>query len=250
MRPVPFPQPYRLLRGNRLSPLLITCEHASRRLLPGTIVPSACRRILRTHWAWDIGIWEVVKEVSRRLDATAIGGVYSRLVVDLNRDPSDSTLIRCECEGLNLPFNHALRASEAGRRVARIHSPYHSEIDTQLARRMVNKVRPFLMSFHSFTPFLNPRRRRFDVGVLYSDHSREAWRFGRTLVEQGFSIRYNRPYSGREGFIYAVSRHGSNHKVPYLEIEFNQRSLGTARECRSVGRRTARAVAAFMKTLA
>lgn len=213
-------------------------------------MPRASREILRTHWAWDIGVWEVVREVSQRLDATAIGGVYSRLVVDLNRDPSDPSLIRSECDGIRLPFNERIEPREAGRRVARIHAPYHSEIDKQLARRMANRIRPFLMSFHSFTPFLNPRRRRFDVGVLYSDHRREAWRFGRELVHQGFLIRYNRPYSGREGFIYAVSRHGSNHQVPYLEIEFNQRSLGTVRQCRAVGRRAAAAIEAFIASMA
>jgi predicted N-formylglutamate amidohydrolase len=87
--------PYHLLRGRRLSRLLITCEHASAALLPGMEAGAPrVEALLRTHWALDIGIWDVARIVSRRLDATAVGGRYTRLVVDLNRDPNDATLIR------------------------------------------------------------------------------------------------------------------------------------------------------------
>ena len=241
--------PYRVLRGQRLSRLLITCEHPSRRLLPGMALDAPSRRVLASHWGWDIGIWPVVREVSRRLDATAVGGAFSRLVVDLNRDPTDPTLIRGECDGTVLSFNEGIATREVGRRVSRIHAPYHAEIDQQLARRAANEVETFLMSFHSFTPFLNPRRRRFDAGVLYSDHSRLAGRLGRELMRHGFSVRFNRPYSGREGLIYAVGRHGGNHQVPYLELEFNQRSLGRASSCRETGDRAADAIAIFLASI-
>lgn len=242
--------PYSLLRGRRLSRLIITCEHASAALLPGMKVRSTqVEALLRTHWAWDIGIWDVVRVVSRRLNATAVGGRFSRLVVDLNRDPNDATLIRKEAEGIGLPFNARVSPREAGRRVLRVHAPYHAEIDRQVARRTAKGVRPFLMSFHSFTPFLNPRRRRFDAGVLYSDHARLGGRLGRELARQGFSVRYNRPYSGREGLIYAVARHGSNHQVPYLELEINQRALGTLADRRRAGLRVAAATAAFLSSL-
>jgi len=242
--------PYHLLRGRRLSRLLITCEHASRALPPGIDTGGReAQAILRTHWGWDIGIWDVARIVSRRLDATAVGGRYSRLVVDLNRDPNDPTLFRREADGIALPFNARLSPREAGRRVMRIHAPYHAEIDRQVARRTAKGVRPFLLSFHSFTPDLNPRLRRFDAGVLYSDHARLGGRLGRELARQGFSVRYNRPYSGREGLIYAVARHGSNHRVPYLELEINQRGLGTPGERRRVGLRVAAATASFLASL-
>lgn len=243
-------RPYSLLRGRRLSRLLITCEHASRMLLPGMAPGSReVEGVLGTHWAWDIGIWDVARIVSQRLNATAVGGRFSRLVVDLNRDPTDPTLIRKEAEGTALPFNARVTPREAGRRVLRIHAPYHAEIDRQVARRTAMGVRPFLLSFHSFTPFLNPRRRNFDAGVLYSDHARLGAKLGRELARQGFSVRYNRPYSGREGLIYAVARHGSNHRVPYLELELNQRALRTAADRRKVGGRVSRALAGFLADL-
>lgn len=224
----------------------MTCEHASRALLPGMRLSPECRSVLASHWGWDIGIWRVASEVSRRLGATVVGGKYSRLVVDLNRDPSDPSLIRTECERICIPFNETVSPKAAVARLSRLHAPYHDAIDAQLARRVASGVRPFLISFHSFTPFLNPRRRRFDVGVLFQDHARLAGKLGRHLMARGFSVRYNRPYSGREGLIYAAGRHGSNHQVPYLELEFNQRSLGTPAGCRATGARAAIAIAAFL----
>jgi predicted N-formylglutamate amidohydrolase len=241
--------PFLLLRRRRLSRLLICCEHASNGLLPGMKLDPPAAAILRTHWGWDIGIWRVVREVSRRLGATAVGGRFSRLVVDLNRDPSDPTLIRRSCAGTTLPFNRRLTARDVVARLRSLHAPYHSAIDQQLARRVVSGVHPVLISFHSFTPFIHPRRRRFDVGVLYMDHARLAGRLGRSFVAQGFSVRYNRPYSGREGLIYAAGRHGSFHQVPYLELEFNQRSLGTDAACRETGRRAAAALVSFLDSV-
>ena len=234
--------PYKLLRRRSLSRLVITCEHASRALPAGPALDRASREMLRCHRGWDIGIWEIVREVSGRLGATAIGGRYSRLLADLNRSPSDSSLILPEVDGVRLPFNARMTPREAGRRVQRIHAPYHTEIDRQLARRAVAGVLPFLISFHSFTPYLNPRRRRFDVGVLYQDHQDLARALGRSLERCGFSVRYNRPYSGLEGLIYAASRHGSNHRVPYLELEFNQRALDSKGNCRGVARGAAKAI--------
>lgn len=236
--------PYFLLRPRALSPLLMTCEHASRTLTADLgPVSAAARSILASHRGWDIGIWSVVREISRRLGVTAIGGRYSRLVVDLNRDPSDPSLIVVAADGVPLPFNEKLTPREASRRVARIHTPYHAEIDSQLARRSACSLPPFLVSFHSFTPLLNPRRRRFDVGVLFRDHRRLAACLGSALVREGLSVRYNRPYSGLEGLIYAAARHGMNHRVPYLELEFNQRLLATAGGSRQIAIRTARALA-------
>jgi predicted N-formylglutamate amidohydrolase len=68
-------------------------------------------------------------------------------------------------------------------------------------------------------------------------------------MRQGFSVRYNRPYSGREGLIYAVARHGSNHRVPYLELEINQRLLADAAGRRRTGLRVAAATASFLAGL-
>lgn len=236
-------KPFLLLRGRAPSALIITCEHASSRLPAGFRTDPSTRWLLSTHRGLDIGVWEVVRHVSGVFGATAVGGRYSRLVIDLNRDPADATLVVSETDGRRISFNSPLDPAAVARRVGAIHAPYHTEVDRQCARRVAAGISPLLLSFHSFTPTINPRRRRFDVGVLFDDHAPLARRLGRALSAQGFSVRYNRPYSALEGLIYTVARHGSNHRLPYLELEFNQATLGSARRRASVARRAARAIA-------
>ena len=48
-----------------------------------------------------------------------------------------------------------------------------------------------------------------------------ARRIAKHLREVGFTVRYNQPYSGMAGMMYAVDRHGSHHRLPCLEIEVN-----------------------------
>src|SRR5262245_54234884 len=90
------PAAFRLIGPRSLSPIVITCEHASRRL-PAGLAPRAPaeRRVLGSHWGWDIGAWAVTRRLAASLRASAVGGAVSRLVVDLNRSAGDPSLVRC-----------------------------------------------------------------------------------------------------------------------------------------------------------
>jgi predicted N-formylglutamate amidohydrolase len=59
--------------------------------------------------------------------------------------------------------------------------------------------------------------------VLFERHERAARALGRPLRAAGLSVRYNEPYSGLAGMMYAVDRHGSHHRLACLELEVNQR---------------------------
>jgi predicted N-formylglutamate amidohydrolase len=235
------------LRSSAVAPLLLTCEHAGR-LVPRPLrVDAATRALLATHRGWDIGIWEVTRQVSAMLHAPAIGGRCSRLVTDLNRAPHDPTLALREADGVAVRFNRDAGAAEIAGRVRALHAPYHRAIDRQCRRLVRRGGRPLLVSMHSFTPLLNPARRRFDVGVLYAADAPLARRLGSLLAREGFSVRYNRPYSAFDGLIYAVSLHGARHGLPHLELEFNQRLLLAPRNRRLVAKRAARALMALFQ---
>lgn len=232
------PRPaYRLLRRRLLTPLLLTCEHASSALPRGLRARRPDAEILGTHRGLDLGAWEVARCLSAMLRATAVGGRYSRLVVDLNRAPGDSTLVPSQVDGRPLSFNQRLTPREVGRRVLRYHAPYHSEIDRQVARRVWRGVRPLLLSVHSFTPVLEGRAREFDLGVLYAEGRELGRGFAALLGRRGFTVALNRPYSGRRGFIYAAARHGANYLIPYLELEVNQALLRDEAAARRVALR-------------
>ena len=215
------PRPYVLVSPRSLAPIVLTCEHASRRLPPGHVAGGAARKLLATHWGWDICGWSLTRDLARRLGTSAIGGRWSRLWIDLNRRVDDPTLIRGNAGGTALPWNAGLSADTVERRVNETHAPYHQEVDRLILRRLVRGVRPLLFAVHTFTPLFAGRRRLFDIGLLFDEHSGPARLISRRLRAAGFSVRYNQPYSGLAGMMYAIDRHGSHHRLPCLEIEVN-----------------------------
>src|SRR5262245_57965037 len=162
-----MPGPVLVLRPRAVSDLLLTCEHASARVPAGLAVDAPTRRLLATHRGSDLGAWEIARVFSDRLSATAIGGAWSRLVLDLNRPPDSPDLIVTAPDGVPVSFNGMLGSGERKRRVARFHAPYHDAIDRHCTRLKAAGRRPLLLAVHTFTPLLQPEKRRFDLGLLY-----------------------------------------------------------------------------------
>ena len=70
------------------SPILFICEHASN-FIPARYGDLGLGQEEReSHVAWDPGALGVARELSRALDAPLVHAAVSRLVLDLNRDPS------------------------------------------------------------------------------------------------------------------------------------------------------------------
>src|SRR5262249_55409382 len=101
----------------------------------------------------------------------------------------------------------------------------------------------FLLSVHSFTPHLNGRERRFDVGVLFDVFAAESEQVGNGLAAQGLRVRYNEPYSGLDGLIFSARTHGARHGLPYLELEVSNRLLRDAADIAGVAAAVAGAIA-------
>jgi predicted N-formylglutamate amidohydrolase len=222
---LPFDRPGRpVLRvaPRALAEVLLTCEHASRRLPAKVGVSARERSILTSHWGWDIGGWAMTRELAAKLSATALGGAVSRLWVDLNRRVDDPTLFRTQVDGHELSWNRKLSRVERLRRLEHWHAPYHGEIDRQINRHVLAGIRPLIFAIHSFTPEFAGRARSYEIGVLYDRYSRAARLLGRALGGSGLNVRYNQPYSGRRGLMYSADRHGTHHGLPNLELELNQ----------------------------
>lgn len=237
--------PFLSVAAEAVGPIVLTCEHASRRLPPECLAAESRPKVLETHWGFDIGAWSVTRELARRLSATAIGGRWSRLYVDLNRNGADPTLVRRRAGDVELSWNRRISPSEIERRFVLAHVPYHAEIDRRVLRHVVRGTRPLLVAVHSFTPVLDGRLREFDAGVLYREHEREALRLSRALAREGLSVRRNEPYSGLQGMMYSAERHGIEHGIPCLELELHQGLLvrpGAARRLGQVVTRALRSV--------
>ena len=234
--------PFRTVSGGSTAPFVLTCEHAANRLPTRVALSADERRVLASHRGWDIGAWKLTRELARRLGASAVGGRWSRLFIDLNRRLDDPTLIRRTAQGVTLSWNLKLDSAELERRYLEYHAPYHLEIDRLILRRRVRGVRPLIVAVHTFTDVYRGRRRPFQVGVLYDKHARQAHRLGRALKSAGLSVRYNQPYSGIAGLMYAADRHGTHYGLPCLELEFNQRLFRGQTAAARLGRIVAAAV--------
>jgi predicted N-formylglutamate amidohydrolase len=238
-----------VLRPNSESKIVLTCEHGSSALPRGLQLSPSQRTLLKTHWASDLGAWELTRLLSQALSFTAIGGRYSRLVADLNRNPDESTFSRSRAGKVDVGFNQNLTRAVIQSRVTLYHAPYHDEIDRQILRRVRSGIRPFLLSIHSFTPEMEGKQRPFQAGVLYSAHRNLARRFSRLIRRENMTCVLNRPYSGLKGFVYSVERHGRKYGIPYLELEINQSILGSSRSQARVAASLESAIRDLMKGL-
>src|SRR5882724_9973971 len=122
------PPPVRVLRPEGRSDFLLTADHAGRaipRRLGTLRLPDS---ELMRHIAWDIGIAGVTERLSEALDATAVLQVYSRLVIDCNRQPGLDSSIPTISEVTPIPGNEGLSEEELEARRREIFAPYHGRI--------------------------------------------------------------------------------------------------------------------------
>ncbi len=198
------------------APLLLSCEHASQ-ALPGWSLPDEDHWLVGTHWAYDLGAAELTRELAELTGAAAVLAGFSRLVVDPNRPLDSPTLFRDRAEGRSIAFNRALDDAERERRIG-CWRAYHEALDRMFATSRA----PLALSLHTFTPLYEGASRSMEIGVLFDREEALAAELHRRLSAAGFAARLNEPYSGREGLIYAVDRHATDHGRRALELELRQ----------------------------
>src|SRR5690348_13693371 len=210
------------------APVLVTCDHASRR------VPKSLRNLdldaesLKLHIAWDIGAAEVSRQLARKLDAPAILAGYSRLVIDCNRDLDDPTSMPAVSDGVPVPGNKDLSPAARAQRVEALFKPYHAAIETALEAFGPRGVHPAVLSIHSFTPVMNGFARPWHIGILWDKDPRMAVPMLAALQrEAGLVVGDNEPYSAREPAGYTVRNHAEKRGLPHLNVELRQDLLGT-----------------------
>jgi predicted N-formylglutamate amidohydrolase len=215
------PPPVRVLREDGGSDFFLTADHAGRavpRALGDLGVPAA---EMERHIAWDIGIAGVTERLSALLDATAVLQVYSRLVIDCNRDPSWATAMPEVSELTPVPGNVGLSAADRAARVAEVFAPYHDRIrgllDARVGRRTV------LVAMHSFTPSFKGESRAMHVGMLYNRDARLALILLDLLRREGdLVVGDNAPYAVTEDSDYGVPTHGEKRGLAHVEVEIRQ----------------------------
>lgn len=206
--------------------LLLLCDHASVWVPDDIAIPP---HLLSLHVGVDIGAGPLTGALSARLDAPAILGTVSRLVIDLHRQSDHPGLVPEVSDGHAIPANVGADRAD---RIARFHAPYHRAI-----RDQVRRDRPrLIVAIHSFTPQLETGGgpRPWEAGILYGRDDRAARIAIDYLRAQGIPTGDQEPYSGRI-LNATLDRHAEGQGIPSLSVEVRNDLIadpaGVARWC-------------------
>lgn len=235
------PHPVKVLRPDGRSPFFLTCDHG------GRLVPRALGDLglppqeFERHIAWDIGAASVSRKLSEMLDAPLVEQLYSRLVIDCNRDPAVDSSIPEISELTRIPGNLGLLEAERAARRDEIFVPYHDRIVAELDRRAEAGRETILVAMHSFTPVFKGTARPWHVGVLYNRNAT----FARIMLElfeaEGdLVVGDNEPYHVSDATDFGIPVHGEKRGIDHVELEIRQDLIADARGQAAWARRLAR----------
>jgi len=216
------PQPFVVRNPAATAPILLVCDHASRRFPEslGTMGLDPAAR--RCHLALDIGAGALTEKLAESLGVTAVLCQYSRLVVDCNRQLMDPGAFLEFGDGVVVPGNRNLHPSDKEARANEIYWPYHHAIDREIERLQQQDNNPVLVSIHSFTPVMNGEARSWEMGVLWDQDRVTARLFVHDLRDAGFLVGDNEPYSGKALQDFTVDHHAERINLPHVGIEIRQ----------------------------
>jgi predicted N-formylglutamate amidohydrolase len=216
------PPSFEIINRRGTAPILLVCDHASRAL------PAAVGRLglppeaLERHIAYDIGAADLTRMLAEYLDAPAVLAGYSRLLIDVNRQPGGPQSILGESDGIAIPGNRGLSEAEQDARARLFHWPYHHAIDTVFAHLRRRGPEPLLFSIHTFAPSVGGRDRLWDIGVLWNRDPRIAVPLLDLLRKhEALHVGDNEPYSGKE-LAYTLNLHAGSAGLPNAAVEIRQ----------------------------
>ncbi len=213
-------------RRERALRALISAEHGGNDV-PAPYGPLFRHRkaLLASHRGWDPGSAELARSLSNALDAPCHVATVTRLLVDLNRSPTNPAVFS--------EVTRTLPRDERARLLARYHTPHRDRVETAVTALVAEGHDVLHLGVHSFTPVLRGVARRADLALLY-DPARASERvvaaaWTRRLREAlpDFRVRRNHPYRGSsDGLTTTLRRRFPVDRYLGIEIEVSQALVG------------------------
>tara|TARA_A100001388_G_scaffold258476_1_gene225036 strand:- start:1161 stop:1679 length:519 start_codon:yes stop_codon:yes gene_type:complete len=119
-------------------------------------------------------------------------GEYSRLIIDLNRDISDPTLIPEIVDRNVIVKNLNLSNYEKKKRITEIYNRYHRKITTTINQNNIKA----LISLHSFNPIFKKKKRNIHFGILSNQDRRLSEYIIAEMKSRKLRVGDNEPYKG------------------------------------------------------
>jgi predicted N-formylglutamate amidohydrolase len=177
---------------------------------------------LDSHRGYDPGALIMARALARALRAPLVTSTISRLLIDLNRSIGNPRL-----------FSTATRGAPAklrARIVEQHYLPYRAQVERLVRQSVLRGRRVIHISSHSFTPELDGKVRRADVGLLYHPARRgEAelcarWKASLAASAPRLRVRRNYPYAGKgDGQTSYLRQRFPPSAYVGIELEVNQR---------------------------
>ncbi len=199
--------------------LVLSCEHASPRIPRRYLyLFEGDEGVLRSHRAYDPGALEVARALARRFGVDVHAGRWSRLLVDLNRSPSNRAVFSA--------WSRKLPAHERAVLSSEVHARHHDAVAEAVREAM--RHRPVVhVSVHTFAPRLRGVVRKADVGLLYDPgrtFEREVVTRWKQRLEQWpeLTVRRNYPYRGvSDGLTRRLRRAFPDRRYAGIELELD-----------------------------
>ncbi|GAB3526929.1 N-formylglutamate amidohydrolase [Pontibacter brevis] len=200
---------------------VLTCEHG------GNNVPAAYaslfegeQELLASHRGYDIGAKELFEELKSLAHASFFAET-SRLLVELNRSLHHKNLFSS--------VTKKLPAREKQRVLQEYYFPYRQAVEARIQEYVSAGMQVLHISVHSFTPGLEGKERKADIGLLYDPNRGSEKNFCRNWkkhflqLEPSLRVRFNYPYLGvSDGFPPYLRRSYSEQQYIGIELEVNQ----------------------------
>lgn len=201
--------------------LILTCEHAGNEIpISYKGVFRDAEKILQTHRGYDPGAMDLYLQL-QELAASSFYHTTSRLLVEVNRSKNHPQLFSS--------FTKPLPEKQKKEILENYYFPYRKKVEEEISKLLAKKQAVLHLSVHSFTPELNGKKRKTDIGLLYDPSRPEEKQLCKNLklkilqFSPDLTVRFNYPYLGRaDGFTtYLRKRFPVNYMG--IEMEVNQK---------------------------
>ncbi len=222
------PAPVEVLNEDSSFPVVLLCEHAGRAVPERLAGLGVTEAQLASHIGWDIGAASVARAMADILGAPAVLQRYSRLVIDCNRPPDAPDAMPEVSDGVSVPGNRGLGATERAARVDEIFRPFHEAVQAMFLR----SPRRAAFAIHSFTPVLGGVARPWELSFLFRDDRETSLRLRKSVLRRRPETRIgmNQPYQIDDASDWFVPRHGEARNISHSLIEIRNDLIAGAQE--------------------
>lgn len=201
--------------------VIVTCEHASRRI-PRICSPSmnAARNERDRHRIYDWGAKGIARRFSELQNAPLFEGEVTRLAIDLNRSIGHPEFFSDSVQQLS----ETIKAQF----IARHFLPFRNQVEKRIAKWISMGNNVIHISIHSFTPCLNGQVRSVEFSVLYDESRAYEVAIAGSILSYHknkysfMSIIPNAPYKGIDDGHTTALRKVFPENYAGLEIEYSQ----------------------------